>query len=454
MWRYPSNPAANFEFRVLPLKVVSVSLPESVELLSRDWRVDVHVRDAAMPQGEVVVRTLSAAVNGYSEKHVPLQGHREANAAAMLFALDAELPALQPGQIADFFFRLRSHSGLQVTIPPDAPATLYSRKRPLKFVRSLAGDVDSVLSAERVGSRTWVGLKGGGLSICEMGRCEVMQATEGLPSNVVHFVAADRVGERIYAGTDRGVVEVDPQTHALRALTALYPTAWNSNPDVFSELGDIQRAGPAAISPLDGTLFFQLQGQPRFEQAYPPAVFLELRAGKMSRWIPPGPLVGLSSLDFDASSGCWLLGGFTPAPSGLHPLIIRRCGETLREFRADNFAIEGVVARPTRIIAVTRDPIRGDLLVALEADLLAKGRLQTKWRIFRLKEKTGSWIPDDVGPGDVEITSMVSDWQRRRVLVGTYGKGLYELQNGLRPVTNDLPTEITSISLSQDDGTI
>lgn len=455
-FRHPASAVASYSFRVLPLRALSVEMPK----VGGEQTVSLYVQATSKPSGEMVLRLLPSEDS--NERRIPLAVADNQNPSIKdaNYIMVGKLPDLQPGQLADLYFQTRTADGANLNIPADAPARAYSLKRALRDLQSLPGDDAFVLDVAALQQQRFTGLKGGGVW---MGGPDGQQARwgvgTGLLSGVARFVVPDNVTRRIYVGTDQGVHSIEANGNSWVAIAAPYLQA--AELPTLQRLGVERRAGPGAVSVLDGTLLFQLQGEQAMETAYPPSVFLQLRDEKISEWRPSTDiaLVGASSMVFDAVEGCWLIGGFV-SDSGqrLRPVVLRRCGDQTDQSTLQDFNLRDLRASPTRIIGLARDPSTGQLLVALEFTVTNNGRRSSDFGIYQVN---GSGILSPVAENlammGIEVTSLATDWRRGRVLLGTFGKGLLQIRSGAveqPPNASGLPPQITAIEVDAESGAV
>ena len=473
LFRHPARAPSVYQFRIVALQVLSVAFPKDGGGAADGDSIKLRVRAASRPIGEMVVRFLPSSSDAPNERQIPLLIAKEQDRSGEhdVYVMEGNAPKLEPGQIADFYFQLRaaylqarSTKDVELKIPADAPARVYSIKRSIASLQSLPGDGAFVLGAGFLSRQRWVGLKGGGVWAGETdGEAKHWGIGDGLPSGVARFVLPDSVSGRVFIGTDRGVVEIEPEGDSMAPLIAPSPAGRTAELPALIRLGSERRAGPGAISTLDGTLLFQLQAERLLEQRFPVTVFLQLQDDKLNEWKPPlwkFPLVGMSCLTFDAVDGCWLIGGFvSDGNSGLRPVVARRCGELVEQISPADFTAGDFRATPQRIIALTRDPSTGALLVGLELALANNRQRRIDYGIYRIEGASGDLSPltTETATLGVELTSLATDWAHDRVLAGTFGKGLLQIQSGVARHLNSadkLPSEITTIKVDEESGVI
>lgn len=462
--RHPFRQSSEYRFRVRTVVPISVSLPRG-GVSSGPVEAIVRVQSGSPPSGEVVLRRLSIGSAAGTEERLALSVARpqQGETAASTYLLSANLSELEPGQIADFYFSLVSADGEESRVPEDAPARVYSIKKRLRPLQFLASGEENVLDVATIGERSWLGLKGGGLRVCNgNGEVDHWGLKDGLLSGTARFVLPDLSSGRVYVGTERGVGEIDPEGGSWLAVTSPHAFAWQKTaPGLFAPRPE-GSAGPGALSTLDGTLLFQIQDD-RPERPDPRgATFLELRDGRLGSWRASPlnrPLIGLSAATFDPSDGCWLLGGFVEGEGRrLEPVLVLRCGDRLKQLALQrDWGTAERRLSPQRILALTRDPSRGSVVIGLE--LLISNGLQSRtgYGVYSQAGSSGRLSPvaPDLAVIDAEVTALATDWRRGRILVGTYGDGVWQVQGGAARrlgAGREAAAEITSLDVTGGDG--
>jgi hypothetical protein len=459
--RHPAREPASYRFRVVSLQILSIEMPR--DNAGGEQVVKLHLRAASKPAGEMILRLLPSSPSGSDERRISLSSPESQGAKAGEYLMEGKVPDLQPGQIADFYFQLRINEGAEMKVPADAPARIYSIKRAVKDVQSLPGDGAFVLDVGALERQRCIGLKGGGVWIG--GTDEQPKhwgVGDGLLSGVARFVAPDSVTGHVYVGTDQGVSSIESDGNSWASVTAPLASAWAAELPSLKKLGAERRAGPGALSTLDGTLLFQVQREMVLESAYPAAAFLQLQDDSLSAWELPSnnPLVGMSAMTFDSVEGCWLIGGFVPETvEQLRPVVLRRTVDKIEQITLQDFSVRDLKATPTRVIALTSDPSTGELLVALEFAVTNKSGRQTDYGVYRVENTSGKLLPlaDELAMFGTEITSLITDWRHSQILVGTFGKGIWQAQSGSSPhqqYAGSLPAQITALKLDVESGAI
>ena len=393
--RHPRRDGPVYQFAVVPAKLLSVDTGDAISL---------SVEANAPPAAEASVRLIRAA-GAIEERVRPVECEKVAvNRFSCVFAW----PALSAGEAVEVSFRISASNGFRIRAPLNGS---YYRRAASHKVFPLASSVSPVLGTSGSDGDRWFALRGGGIWNESPRGLRRWTLSDGLPSNVARFILREPATGRMWAGTDRGVAAIE-QFHSAGSFVAM---------------GEPWRAGPGAVSPLDGAVFFQLQ-----RPGHDATSFWEVRNGELRQWRPPSRigLRGLSSLSFDAMDGCWLMGAFVQGPDAPLPAVIQRCG--------DEFLVTAI-PNATRIVAVARDPATGQMAAAIEV------KSAEAEPGFAVQLLTSNAQPLAV---PTEITGLVADWSNRRLLVATFGEGLQSLDGSeLRPVGNgQLPVNITTLS--------
>lgn len=436
--RHPKREPASYSFRVRALRIVGVSVPRGSAYSDKPPRVSLQVQSESRPSAEMVFRLIPATVEPAGERRIPLSIIEEQTATKpTTYRLEGQAPDLQPGQIADLFFQLRTGEGSDARVPSDAPARVYSIKRSASPLKRIAGDGAFVMDTGSLRGRRFIALKGGGVWIeGPDNQSEHWGLENGLLSGLARFAVPDDVDNRLYIGTERGVMSLDSGGTSLVGVATPHASSWGEELPGLKRLGGERRAGPATLSTLDGSLIFQLQREQVMETTFPVASFFEFRDDKLKELVLPSlklPLVGMSSATFDPVDGCWLIGAFGRDVNQLRPMILRRCGEHVEQIPLQDFKLKDISVGPTRITALTRDPVNGGLAAGLELTLIdPQGRRRKDFGVYGVDESSGRLTPmtADLATTGAEVTSLATDWANQRILVGTFGKGLLQVQGG------------------------
>ena len=456
--RYPANEDANFRFRIIPLEVVTHHFPDPLNG-QEEQALSLEVRALGISSGAVVIRNLTTSLESLQEERISLQVTSEAQNT---YKLAGMFPALKPGQIVDFYFHLVTENGTEQNIPVDAPSRMYSIKRPLTPIDYFPTEDAFVLDVSASGQDRWIGLNHGGAWHHRVdGEQDHWSFGQGMPSGTARFVLPDATSGRVYIGSDRGVGFIEAGKVFIN-LTNIHASALDGQ-STPNPLMQIHRAGPGVLSPLDGTLFFQLQGETQLEQSYPPVIFFEFRDDKLNEWHPPSlnpPLVAMSTGSFDLYSGCLLFGAFTnTGQNKLSPTFLTRCGPNVEQTLLKNFTVDKREAKPTRVISVARDPNSGAMVAAIEYLFLTDPNQTPKYGIFVVDQESGtlSALAKELSALDTEITALAADWGSARLLVGTFGQGIWQIISGNvthLDLEESLPNEITSLEVDAINGAI
>ena len=458
---HPAHAQANYRFRMLGLKVLSVAISKPH---NKEPSVKLLVQAVSRPTGDLIIRHMSHTFPAPRDIRVTLSTEETqvGDSKFKTYAMQAKLPKLKPGELADFYFSLQTAQGIKLSVPADAPTRVYSFKQSIRDVQLLNND-SFVLDISAMGHNRWIGMKGGGVSVWKDGSSTGhWDMKDGMPSGVARFVVPDPVSKQVYVGTDRGVVSIDTEGKSLMDVVTPVPSAWQS---AFNPMGSLQgqyRAGPGAISPLDGTLVFQIQSEQEFEQEHPAVIFMQLKDDKLSEWRMPveAHLVGLTSSSFDEVEGCWLIGGsIHDKQRNSKPVVVKNCGDKVETIAIEDFALGDNLLLPQRVIAVAQDPETGALVVALEFSVSHTPKRVKGFGIYQIDSNTDELSPLAHGSPtiDAELTSLSADWQRRRLLIGTFGQGILTVEgDAIKPLlnTDNLPSEITSLKVDQAKGAI
>jgi hypothetical protein len=170
-------------------------------------------------------------------------------------------------------------------------------------------------------------------------------------------------------------------------------------------------------------------------------------------------IVSISSVEFDSVHGCWLIGALiTNAEGRLVPVVVRSCGDESTAIEPRIFDIGGFPAFPERIRALARHPKTLELVIALEFQI-QDPMPRKDYGVFRIDTTSGELAPlaPEVEAMGAEITTLAIDWDLRRVLVGTLGRGIIRIDaKSVRPlpVAGELPSDITVIDVDDNTGSL
>ena len=461
-FRHPSDPSTNYRFQVIPFHLSSLRFQKAELEAGNEAEIALSLDTRDTVTGDLVLRVLPQATREAQDVHIRLQTETDPGATnASREILHAKLPALVAGQAADFYFQLRNSNGDLETLPSGAPAQVFSVKRSFSEVRCIPVKERFVLDVASAGEQSWVALKGGGTWAVDAQATPKHWGTcEGNLSNVSRFTASDGQSTFSYIGSDHGVIGINENSDVPIIVLRPEPSAWGHSHLLFKALGKSLRAGPGAMSPLDGTVLFQYEQERALEERYPQAAFLQIDSGRLIedsfRTSNGSKLIGISSASFDGVAGCWLLGAFVTDNEGeIAPAVVRRCGESELLIRLRTFEEAHISATPQRIISVAPDPETGSPVVAVEFQT-STGR-KPAYGVFRVHQGSGQLvaIASAMKQFDTEIACVTTDWNRDRILVGTFGDGAWEVKNGTArklDLPHDIPTQITRISVNDFTG--
>ncbi|HEV8700671.1 MAG TPA: hypothetical protein VGV60_05310 [Candidatus Polarisedimenticolia bacterium] len=486
--RHPARAPAEYRFRVTASSVLSVRAPSAAELARGRSAVEMRVGASSPPVAELVARLADEDPGSLADRRIPFQVVRREGTGgpAAIYVLRASLPDPAPGGIVDFYVELRDAGGGSSRCPPDAPARAYSVKRSMRSLSRLDPGRAFVLGLGAMDGARFIGLSGGGLWLAlGDGTLRRLGAEAGVASGLARLVLPDPAIGRVFVGTDSGVVEIGADPSSWLPVGPPRSNSWSPAPPAWGRAAWRQRAGPGALSTLDGTLLVQIQGEDPGGRRTAEAELLVLRDGRLERRplpAPDVPLAGLSAALFDPIDGCFVLGGFVrQGGQGMRPAVMRSCGDAPRVMALRDPPAGDRPVTLQRIVALARDPASGSPVVAL--DMLTADAAQpedgsrpgdgsdrrTVRGIFRLDMETGRLAP--LAPGadalDVEVTGLATDWTTGRILVGTFGRGLLSAaQDGLRPLAPQAggggirpgapgtPREITALRVEEAIGTV
>jgi hypothetical protein len=209
-------------------------------------------------------------------------------------------------------------------------------------------------------------------------------------------------------------------------------------------------ADPMIVSPLDGSLRFQLRGEPPPGESGVPTQWL-LHRGRLSRWHPTGGAVEWTAGAFDPVDGCFLFAGSAASARPGSALVVHRiCGIAEESWRLA--ALPGALsaARLLGVAAVAREPGSGRVVLAVTAEENRQGAPRRLHGLLRLNEDDGTLEPLGQLPFPTEITALAADNLRGRLLVGTAGDGVLAWRQGrLAPFATD--SRVAAVTALEDD---
>jgi hypothetical protein len=469
IFRHPTRTPGRYVFRIEPIETLGVTLSNGP---ASQYSIRLRLRSSARPSGALVWRSLSST-NAPQERRISLitstavketEKRRDRETATLAdsslrhstdWVLTAQVPELQPGEIGDFFFEVSATPDQMIRIPTSAPTQVYSIKRPLRQVQPIASGNFFVTGLDAADRARWIGTQNGGLWLWQADqRARRWGLAQGLPSATAQFVVAQPNSRRAYVGTERGVFAIEGDGGLSLMLAGPYRPLPGSGPAGTEAATWNYRAGPAALSTLDGTLFFQLQREAEFEQRQGATKFLEWREGALREWRPGVAIGSLSAATFDEVDGCWLLGALiVREDNNVQPALLRRCGDQPDVLVMPVFPVGAHRAVPQRILAIARDPGANALVLAVEYTPVGDASRGSRYAVLRLEELSGrlAVLAPELGDVGVEITSLATDWTGRRILVGTRGRGILAVREGaVDPlvVAQPLPKEITMLKVT------
>ncbi len=446
--RHPRRPEAVYRFRVTRFRIVEGRLPGRDDMSTRAAAV-LRVEARATPRGEMILE-LAGGIPARTVVPMSVQPDGEPG----IRRLEAGIPALTPGASARVWFRV-SDGDESTTWPPGASTQGFLIRRSPRAVGRLPASPGLVLSLAATGEARWIGYRGGGLWQGNRGQAGPSSAAAaGFTPGVARFVLPDAVSGALYVGTEGGLWMRDGAG------------PWReARPDpAFGDVAQLCsdrpcRTGPGVLSPLDGSVLFQIEGPASLEQAAASTLPLLLVDGVLRPWHPrlaEGALAGLVSASFDDTDGCFLLGaGIESAVAGIRPAIVRRCGER-DELAWIGASLPSSGAAFSRVTAVARD-LRGSRLVFALEDAPSGAGARGRQGLYVLSTAgTREPAADTSESLGVEVTALVAERASGRLLVGTFGRGVLELEDHqLRPLSlpPDVSAEITAVAAT-DDGSL
>jgi hypothetical protein len=369
-----------------------------------------------------------------TEQRIALSSKRKDDA----FLLSASVPGLDRGEIAELYFEFDDTGGLVTRVPAEAPAIVFPLKHSVRQIRPLAVEGPFILDAKSANSGLWLASRGGGVA----NGARQLGLRQGLPSAIARFVLPDDIGGRVFIGTNLGIGILEPGLHAVSRFAG-------GSKDVYAEV----RTAPAALSMLDGTLLFQVQRNPTGESRQPAELY-EVSVGKLAVFHPPAPFLGFSSIQFDSFAGCWLMAGFASGLQSEFRLgILRRCEKSDEKIFLPAPGNRRDQINPDHIIAIAVSPRDAGCVIALEYHAASSPR-RRRFGLFAVNASSGEIVPfqpqlESLG---VEITSLATDWRNDRLLIGTFGQGIFQVSGDqlTRLPCSGALCDITALDVSQD----
>jgi hypothetical protein len=418
---------------VLRTRIQPVSIPDE----NNNWLLEVRTF------GESGNTTLVVLSPPDAEVRRNMAGQAEANESTLW---RGTIPEPARGQPIDYRVLVELADGTSVQWPEGAPRVAASVKRPLARVTTIptSGMVSDLAYFD---DAYWLAVEGGGVRRVQSDLLpHTWTVGSGLPSNVAGQVLADPSAGRVFVATGRGLVGLDSLSRGALRVDIDKDGIW----------GRPWRVGPAALSPLDGGLLFQV----RLERAPPGTdpVFWELRDEKLAAWEHGAGRVDWTAATFDEVDGCYLFGGVRSVPNSAKELVVyERCGSDQRWW---GFQPVGVNERILlqRVAALAADPATADIIVAEAARELTDSPPPTTYRMLRLDRESGSFSPLRDGGDRIveEISGMTADLRRGRLLMSSVGRGVLEIRDGsVQPLlTDERVTRARSVRVDPATGTL
>src|SRR5262249_40878743 len=149
-------------FRIIPLQLSSLRFQKTEMEAGLESDIVLSLEGQTPLRGELVLRILPQKTQE-GDFHINLQIDTEGDATnGFRENARARLPALMPGQVADFYFQFQSRNGQVQTVPSDAPNAIFSVKRAVSTVRCIPVSERFVLGTMITGAEKWFALRGGG----------------------------------------------------------------------------------------------------------------------------------------------------------------------------------------------------------------------------------------------------------------------------------------------------
>ncbi|MEM8483992.1 MAG: hypothetical protein AAF564_00510 [Bacteroidota bacterium] len=361
-----------------------------------------------------------------------------------VYQLTTTLPKQAHGSIIDFYVECFSAAGDTIRVPADAPAHVYSLKKPLRSYQRLPALSQYIKSIEASENFAWTATSGGGVRVFD-GNNQVASwnIDHGLFSERIQFISADPVNRQVYIGTERGVSALQWDGSSAVKLVPQPANSWNAEqktPDYFS-------TGPGVVSPLDGTFYFQVQAEAMLEQRFAPSQMFAYKDGRLDTLHIPASLGwgGTSVAIFNEMTGCMVLAGTSFKQQHFENVILQQCGTQLQTIVPQNFQYADKPAVLEQILGISATPLSDNL--ALSIQFRVSG--QSFFGVYELDLQTEQLTPvaPELSMLDVEITALVPEWQSGQLVAATFGKGLWRLSHGkaIRTEISALPAEITAL---------
>jgi hypothetical protein len=431
----PARSEAWYQFHVRPLLLEPVVLPSE----GNEGRLEIRMRGGRDPKGRVVARY------GATARSFELTSVTEASDETMI---RTRMP-LDPGDVVDYHVEV-SEGAARTFWPEGAPAVWASVKRSVARVRPVGETRAPVAGIAAFGDEIWLAYDGAGIAgyqaSDETSRVGGGDVGAGLPSNQAKAVISDAPSGRLVVGTNRGLRYIHVPSHATVVLQPLGP----DDPTAT------QGADPVVVSPLDGSIVFQLRPD-------------EGTAGAPTRWrifedriVPlesePGEELVWEAGLFDVNQGCFVFAGIDRAR---RILVQRICGDATETLSQPRRIVPDVELEPVRVVALEREPASDRMTIILIGR--TRGPNGMRWVNGLLAFHGGHHSSDDPKANfvpfqeGVEPTAAAVDDRHSRLLLGTRSHGIYQRVNEQTPfeLTNDeLLRSVTSLVVEPITGAI
>jgi hypothetical protein len=328
---------------------------------------------------------------------------------------------LEPGEVVDYHVVV-SDGSARARWPEGSPERWVSVKRSLARVRPVGQTSASVTGIAAFGDEVWLANDGAGIAGYQ-GSDEAQLVGEarvgtGLPSNQARQILPDEPSHRLIVSTHRGLRYLYRPS---QATVALYPLG----PD---DITATQGAAPVVLSPIDGSILFQLQ--PDDGEAGSPTRW-RVFEDRLTRWEPPaGEDLAWEAGLFDVNQGCFLFAG-VDGSAGL--LAQRICGDVTETISVPAPVVTDGELQPVRIVALAPEPASDRIAVILNAHLSSpSGERQVNGLLgFNASRPPGADVQVTFFPLEAEIepTAVAADDRRSRLLLATREHGILQRTN-------------------------
>ena len=279
-------------------------------------------------------------------------------------------------------------------------------------------------SLTMVDGRVWVASRGGGLVSFERGaRSARVDLGSGLPTAVVHDLAALPDG-RLLAGTDRGLVLLDPRKGSSHPIALPAPSGAENPPAMAVDLVLAATRGVSAI--------FQLTPVDQAAESQPAASLWRWDGTRVTPWNPQlGPgLVATAGL-VDRDDGCLHLAGVQAERGAQGAWYARDCGGKVTGWRLT----VGAPRNTTGVAAIARAADGRSMVMVLVTQATANPTSR-RYLVMQMDEH-GRLATHCSGLSFAErVTGLVRHGPD--LVVARWGVGVQTLSCGLpRPVADD-----------------